>query len=143
MNPHSQWDNPFLNRYSSPAMLELWSPQRRIGTWRRLWVALAEAEMELGLTTEDGKSVRITQSQINEMKAHLDDIDFEQAAKFEKQFRHDVMAHIHAFGATCPLAKGIIHLGATSCYVTDNGDLIVMREGLQLIRAQLVAVINA
>jgi adenylosuccinate lyase len=143
MNPHAQWDNPFLSRYSSPAMLELWSPQRRIGIWRRLWVALAEAEMELGLTTEDGKSVRITQSQINEMKAHLDNIDFEQAAKFEKQFRHDVMAHIHAFGAKCPLAKGIIHLGATSCYVTDNGDLIVMREGLQHIRAQLVAVIDA
>jgi adenylosuccinate lyase len=143
MNPQTQWDNPFLSRYSSPAMLELWSPLRRIGIWRRLWVALAEAEMELGLTTEDGNSPRITQSQVNEMKAHLDDVDFEQAAKFEKQFRHDVMAHIHTFGARCPLAKGIIHLGATSCYVTDNGDLMIMREGLQLIRNQLVAVIDA
>jgi adenylosuccinate lyase len=143
MDQHAHWDNPFLSRYSSPAMLALWSPQRRIGIWRRLWVALAEAQMELGLTTEDGRSARITAAQILEMKAHLDDIDFAQAARFEKQFRHDVMAHVHTFAEVCPTARGILHLGATSCYVTDNGDLILMRAGLQLLRDQLVAVIDA
>jgi adenylosuccinate lyase len=143
MTPHTQWDNPFLTRYCSPEMLFLWSPQRRISTWRRLWAALAEAQMELGLTAEDGITQRITPTQILEMKAHLDDIDFDQATNYEKQFRHDVMAHIHAFGDRCPQARGIIHLGATSCYVTDNADLILMREALQLIRNQLVAVIDA
>jgi len=143
MTNTAQWDNPFQSRYSSPAMLALWSPQRRIGAWRRLWVALAETQMELGLTADDGKTPRITPAQIAELKDHLDDIDFEQAARFEKQFRHDVMAHVHAYGVLCPSARGILHLGATSCYVTDNGDLILMREGLQLLRDQLVAVIDA
>jgi len=135
------WDNPFQSRYSSPEMLALWSPQRRIGTWRRLWVALAQAQSELGLQAEDG-SPRISAGQLAEMKAHLDDIDFEKAARFEKQFRHDVMAHVHTFGDCCPSARGIIHLGATSCYVTDNGDLLLMKEGLHLLRSQLVAVID-
>jgi adenylosuccinate lyase len=139
---HATWDNPFQSRYSSPEMLALWSPQKRIGLWRRLWVALAEAEMELGLVAEDG-TPRITPSQIIELKAHVDDIDFAQAAKYEKQFRHDVMAHVHTFGDKCVAAKGIIHLGATSCYVTDNGDLLLMKEGMQLIRDQLVAVLRA
>lgn len=141
MSQHAVWDNPFQSRYSSPEMLALWSPQRRIGLWRRLWVALAEAEMELGIQADDG-SPRITPSQVMEMKAHLDDIDFAAAAKYEKQFRHDVMAHVHTFGECCPTARGIIHLGATSCYVTDNGDLLQMKEGMELLRDQLVAVIR-
>ncbi|HMP17154.1 MAG TPA: lyase family protein, partial [Gemmatales bacterium] len=136
------WDNPFLSRYSSREMLELWSPQKRIGLWRRLWLALAEAQMELGLFTEEG-SPRITPEHIAELQAHLDDIDFAQAARYEKQFRHDVMAHVHTLGDICPNARGIIHLGATSCYVTDNGDLILLRDGLQLIRRQLLAVLRA
>ena len=142
MSHTARWDNPFQSRYSSPEMLALWSPQKRIGLWRRLWVALAEAEMELGLTSEDG-TPRIVPSQILEMQAHLDDIDFAQAAKYEKQFRHDVMAHVHTYGDKCPTAKGIIHLGATSCYVTDNGDLLLMKESLQLLRIQLIAVLRA
>lgn len=142
MSQTAVWDNPFLSRYSSPEMLALWSPQRRIGLWRRLWVALAEAQQELGMKAENG-SPRIAPSQVLELKAHLDDIDFEQAARFEKQFRHDVMAHVHTYGECCPEARGIIHLGATSCYVTDNGDLMMMKEGLQLIRDQLVAVLHA
>lgn len=142
MSQTDVWDSPFQSRYSSPEMLALWSQQRRIGTWRRLWVALAEAESELGLQSENG-SPRITASQLAEMKAHLDDIDFDKAAKYEKQFRHDVMAHVHTFGDCCPSARGIIHLGATSCYVTDNGDLLLMKEGLHLLRSQLVAVLDA
>lgn len=136
------WENPFQSRYCGPEMLALWSPQRRIGIWRRLWVALAEAQAELGLQAEDG-SPRISPSQLLEMKAHLDEIDFAQAAKYEKQFRHDVMAHVHAFGDCCPSARGIIHLGATSCFVTDNGDLLLMKEGLHLVREQLVAVLQS
>jgi adenylosuccinate lyase len=143
MNDQQQWNHPFLSRYCGPEMLALWSPQRRIGIWRRLWTALAEAQMELGLTADDGRTPRITPAQIGAMKAHLDDIDFDRAAQYEKQFRHDVMAHIHAYADACPSARGIIHLGATSCYVTDNGDLITMREALTLIRDQLVAVIDA
>lgn len=142
MNTHAVWDNPFLSRYSSQEMLALWSPQKRIGLWRRLWVALAEAEMELGLKAEDG-TPRITPSHIAELQAHLEDIDFNRAAELEKQFRHDVMAHVHTYGECCPLAKGIIHLGATSCYVTDNGDLLLMKEGLELLRGQLVALLRA
>jgi adenylosuccinate lyase len=143
MANYEQWDNPFLSRYCGPEMIALWSPQRRISTWRRLWVALAEAQLELGLTADDGQTPRITPTQILELQAHLDDINFEQAAQYEKQYRHDVMAHVHTFGDLCPAARGIIHLGATSCYVTDNGDLMLMREGLQLIRDQLVAVLDA
>lgn len=138
----TSWENPFLTRYCSEEMLALWSSQRRIGLWRRLWVALAEAQAELGLAAEDG-SARIAPSQLLEMKSHLDDIDFEKAARYEKQFRHDVMAHVHAFGDCCPTARGIIHLGATSCYVTDNGDLLLMKEGLQFIRSQIVAALRA
>lgn len=141
MNTHDVWDNPFLSRYSSQEMLALWSPQKRIGLWRRLWLALAQAEMELGLKAEDG-SARITPTQLTELEAHLDDIDFDRAAELEKQFRHDVMAHVHTYGERCPLSKGIIHLGATSCYVTDNGDLMLMREGLQLLRGQLIELLR-
>ena len=115
-------------------MSQLWSPQTKHSTWRRLWVALAEGERELGLD--------ISQAQIDELKAHTDDIDFHAAAKYERQLRHDVMAHVHAYGDACPTARPIIHLGATSCYVTDNTDLILMRRGLELLRSKLVATID-
>jgi len=115
-------------------MCALWSPQTKHATWRRLWVALAEAERELGLD--------VSQSQIDELRAHVDDIDFAAAVKYEKQLRHDVMAHVHAYGDVCPHARPIIHLGATSCYVTDNTDLILMRRGLEQLRSKLVAVID-
>ncbi len=128
------YDNPLIGRYASLEMSRLWSPQMKHSTWRQLWVALAEAEAELGLD--------ISQSQIAELRAHVDDIDFEAAAHYEKKLRHDVMAHVHAYGDVCPTARPIIHLGATSCYVTDNTDLILMRRGLELLRAKLVATID-
>ncbi len=115
-------------------MAELWSEQRKHSTWRRLWVALAEAERELG--------IEISESQISDLRSAIDDIDFPLAAKYEKELRHDVMAHVHAYGDRCPSARGIIHLGATSCYVTDNTDLILIREALQLVQSRLVAVID-
>ena len=130
---HDIYINPLISRYASREMAELFSPQRRHSTWRRLWIALAEAEQELGLD--------ITDQQLDELRANVDNIDFENAARHEQICRHDVMAHVHAYGDQCPSAKGIIHLGATSCYVTDNTDLILMREALQLIRARLVGVI--
>jgi len=114
-------------------MSTLWSDQRKHSTWRRLWVALAEAERELGLS--------ISPEQVAELRAHVDDIDFGRAAEFERRLRHDVMAHVHAYREQCPSAGGIIHLGATSCYVTDNTELIQIREGLQLIRKRLLHVI--
>ena len=110
-----------------PRCPTLWSPQRKFSTWRRLWVALAEAEAELGLP--------ITKKQIDELRAKVDDIDFAKAADYERQLRHDVMAHVHAYGDACPEARPIIHLGATSCYVTDNTDLMLMREALRTGRA--------
>src|ERR1700685_576230 len=116
-------------------MSRLWSPVRIHTTWRRLWVALAEAQRELGLA--------ISQAQIDELKAAVDDIDFARAAEYERSLRHDVMAHIHAYRDRCPSAGGIIHLGATSCYVTDNTDLILMREGLDILRGRLVSAIDA
>lgn len=128
------YDNPLIGRYASLEMSRLWSPQTKHSTWRRLWIALAESERELGLD--------ISQAQIDELRSHVDDIDFERAALHEKQLRHDVMAHVHAYGDICPLAKPIIHLGATSCYVTDNTDLILMRRGLEMLRARLVSTID-
>ena len=133
-NP-TQYDNPLISRYASPEMSALWSPQRKFSTWRRLWVALAEAEAELGLP--------ISRQQIDQLKAHVDDIDFEAAARYERKLRHDVMAHVHAYGDLCPDARPIIHLGATSCYVTDNTDLLLMREGLQMIGGRVAAVIDS
>ncbi|MDZ7617248.1 MAG: adenylosuccinate lyase, partial [Patescibacteria group bacterium] len=130
----SRYDNPLIDRYASQAMAELWSPQRKFSTWRRLWVALAEAEAELGLP--------ITQEQIAELRTQVDQIDFAAANRYERQLRHDVMAHVHAYGDACPSDRGIIHLGATSCFVTDNADLLLLRESLQTIRAGLVAVID-
>jgi len=137
------YDNPLVGRYASPEMARLWGPQRKFSTWRRLWVALAEAEHELGLTTEDGSAPRISLAQLAELRAQVDNIDFARADEHERKLRHDVMAHIHAYGDVCPQARGIIHLGATSCYVTDNTDLILMREGLGLLRDRLVGAIDA
>lgn len=128
------YDNPLITRYASREMSELFSPRRRIQTWRRLWIILAEAEAELGLP--------ISREQIDEMKAHVDDIDWEKAAQYERRLRHDVMAHVHAFSDVCPKARPIIHLGATSCYVTDNTDLILMREGLQILALRLATAID-
>ena len=128
------YESPLSSRYASREMLYLFSPDKKFTTWRRLWIALARAEMKLGLP--------ITQAQIDEMEQHKDDIDYEAAARYERQLRHDVMAHIHAFGDLCPTAMPIIHLGATSCYVGDNTDVILMREGLELLRGKLVNLID-
>ena len=135
MSDHIAYDNPLVGRYASREMIALWGPQRKFSTWRRLWVALAEAESELGLD--------IAPDQIAELRSHLDDIDFQKAADYEKRLRHDVMAHVHLFGELCPRARPIIHLGATSAYVTDNTDLILMREALGLVRDRLVSTIEA
>ncbi len=132
---HTTYENPLITRYASRAMAELWSAQRKHSTWRRLWVALAEAQKSLGLNIES--------SQIDELRAKVDDIDFDAARRHEKRLRHDVMAHVHALGDVAPSARAIIHLGATSCYVTDNTDLILLREGLGLVRDGLAAAIDA
>ena len=128
------YENPLVERYASAEMATLWGAQRKFSTWRRLWVALAEAEAELGLA--------ITASQIAELRAHVDDIDFDAAARYEGKLRHDVMAHVHAYGDVCPTARPIIHLGATSCYVTDNTDLILIRESLEIIARRLATTID-
>ena len=141
--PHDVYDNPLIGRYSSKEMAERWGPQRKFRTWRRLWLALAEAEAELGLLADDGKSPRIRPEQLAELKAHLDDIDLKRAAEHEKRLRHDVMAHIHALGDVAPGCRDIVHLGATSCYVTDNADLILMRESLNQLCGTLAATIDA
>lgn len=130
-----RYESPLSSRYASDEMQFIFSADHKFSTWRRLWVALARAEMELGLP--------VTQEQVEEMEAHLTDIDYELAARKEKELRHDVMAHIHTFGAACPKAMPIIHLGATSCYVGDNTDIILMREALTLVRRRLVRVIAA
>lgn len=128
------YESPLSSRYASDEMQYIFSPDKKFSTWRRLWVALARAEMELGLP--------VAQEQIDEMEAHITDIDYDLAAKNERELRHDVMAHIHTYGAACPKAMPIIHLGATSCYVGDNTDIIIMREGLCLIRDELVRVLR-
>ncbi len=133
MSDDSVYSNPLISRYASRQMATLWGAQRKFSTWRRLWVALAEAEAELGLS--------ISKAQIAELAAHTDDIDFAKAADYERKLRHDVMAHVHTYGDAAPSARAIIHLGATSCYVTDNTDLILMRESLELVRDRLVGVI--
>ena len=132
---HEQYENPLISRYSSSEMSRQFSPQHKHSTWRRLWVALAEAEAELGLP--------VTSAQIEELRAHVDDIDFAAANKYERQLRHDVMAHVHAYGDQCPAARPIIHLGATSCFVTDNTDLLLLREALQLVCTEVAVVIDA
>ena len=130
---YNVYQNPLTGRYASKEMSYNWSPQRKHSTWRRLWLALAESEQALGL--------EITDQQLEQMRAHLDDIDFEAAAREEALLRHDVMSHIHVFGDLCPDAKPIIHLGATSCFVTDNTELIQMRSGLRILRLKLRKVI--
>ena len=127
------YESPFASRYASREMQYLFSPDNKFRTWRKLWIALAEAEQELGLP--------ITDEQIAELKAHAEDINYEVAAAREKEVRHDVMAHVYAYGVQCPSAKGIIHLGATSCYVGDNTDLIILYDALRLIRSKLVSAI--
>lgn len=128
------YENPLISRYASDEMSRLFSPQHKHSTWRRLWVALAESEAELGLP--------IKPEQIAELKAHVDDIDFDIAAQYEKKLRHDVMAHVHTYGDQCPTAMPIIHLGATSCFVTDNTDLIILREALDHIIQRVAATIT-
>jgi adenylosuccinate lyase len=135
MTTHDRYTSPLAERYASKAMLQLWSPQMRHGLWRRLWLALAESEKELGVPIPD--------EAIEQMSRGLDNIDFDAVAKYEKRFRHDVMAHVHAFGDVAPAAKPFIHLGATSAFVTDNGDLILMRSGLEILRKKVVQVLAA
>ena len=132
--PTNTYESPLSSRYASPEMLYIFSADKKFTTWRRLWIALARAEMQLGLP--------ITQAQIDEMEAHKDEINYAAAAQYERQLRHDVMAHIHAYGDLCPNAMPIIHLGATSCYVGDNTDVILMREGLLLLQKKLVNLID-
>lgn len=131
----TSYESPLCSRYASNGMQYIFSPDKKFTTWRRLWIALARAEHELGLP--------VSEEQIAEMEAHIEDIDYECAAEMEKKLRHDVMAHVHAYGRQCPKAMPIIHLGATSCYVGDNTDIILMREALELVRKELVNIISA
>ena len=142
-DPHLLYDNPLIGRYASRAMAERWGPRRKFATWRLLWLKLAEAQRALGLLADDGKTPRIRPEQLEAMRAHLDDIDFDRAAEYERKLRHDVMAHVHTFGDAAPAARDIIHLGATSCYVTDNTDLILMKESLHDLCGSLASVIDA
>jgi adenylosuccinate lyase len=128
------YESPLNSRYASREMKYIFSPDKKFKTWRRLWVALAESEMELGLS--------VTPEQVAELKEHMDDINYDVAEAKEKEVRHDVMSHVYAYGVQCPNAKGIIHLGATSCYVGDNTDIIIMYEGLKLIKSKLLKVIS-
>lgn len=134
MADYNRYTSPLTGRYASKEMQYIFSQDNKFRTWRKLWIALAETEHELGLN--------ITQDQIDELKAHQDEINYEVAEAREKEVRHDVMSHVYAYGVQCPNAKGIIHLGATSCYVGDNTDIIIMREGLELVHKKLVNVIN-
>ena len=128
-----RYTSPLSERYASKEMQYIFSQDMKFKTWRKLWIALAETEKELGLP--------ITQEQIDELKAHAEDINYDVAKAREKEVRHDVMSHVYAYGVQCPKAKGIIHLGATSCYVGDNTDIIIMTEGLRLVRKKLINVI--
>jgi adenylosuccinate lyase len=130
-----RWRSPLGSRYASPAMQTLWGEPHRIALWRRLWLALAETERELGL--------QIPETAIAQMREHLDDVDLGAAAKYERRFRHDVMAHIHAFGDQAPAARPYLHLGATSAFVTDNADLVIMRDGMRLLLGRLIALLGA
>ena len=135
MSRHDGYASPLAERYASRAMLELWSPRTRHGLWRRLWLTLAECQRELGL--------ELPEEAIAQMREHLDEIDFDAVAAYERRFRHDVMAHIYAFADVAPAAKPFIHLGATSAFVTDNADLVLMRRGLELLRAKTVGCLAA
>ena len=131
---HNRYQSPLSERYASPQMQYIFSPDMKFRTWRRLWIALAETEKELGLP--------ITEEQIEELKVHAEDINYDVAKEREKIVRHDVMSHVYAYGQQCPKAKGIIHLGATSCYVGDNTDIIIMAEALKLVKSKLINVIS-
>jgi adenylosuccinate lyase len=135
MTAQDHYSSPLADRYASRAMLELWSPRSRYSLWRRLWLALAEAEQQLGVPIPD--------EAIAQMRQHLGDIDFDAVAAYERRFRHDVMAHVHAFGDAAPAAHKFIHLGATSAFVTDNADLVLMRRGLLLLRGKILHVLRA
>ncbi len=135
MTDSQRYESPLSTRYASPAMQRLWSAQRRAGIWRRLWLALAEEQRRLGLDIPDAA--------IDEMRAHLDDADLEAVRRYERRFRHDVMAHVHHFGDQAPAARSFLHLGATSCYVTDNAELIVMRDALRILLGRLAAVVRS
>ena len=128
------YESPLSSRYADQEMKYLFSPDMKFRTWRRLWIALAESEMELGLP--------VTQEQVDELKAHADDINYEVAEARERLVRHDVMSHVYAYGQQCPKAAGIIHLGATSCYVGDNTDIIIMTEAMKIVRKKLVNVVR-
>lgn len=129
----NRYESPLSTRYASEYMLGLFSQDTRYRTWRKLWVSLARAEMKLGLP--------ITEEQVSELEAHIEDIDYECVKQREKEVRHDVMAHIYAYSKVAPSAAGVIHLGATSCYVTDNADMVIYRDGLRYIRGELLKVI--
>ena len=131
---YDKYQSPLSERYASKEMQYIFSPDKKFKTWRKLWIALAETEYELGLDS-------VTKEQIEELKAHADDINFDVAKAREKEVRPDVMSHVYAYGVQCPNAKGIIHLGATSCYVGDNTDIIIMTEALKLVRSKLINVI--
>ena len=131
---HNTYETPLNSRYASREMQKIFSPDRKFTTWRKLWVALAESEMEMGLP--------VTQKQVDELKAHVEDIDYEAARRHEERTRHDVMAHVLAYGDVCPNARGVIHLGATSCYVTDNADILMLRDALTLVREKVLEVIR-
>ena len=134
MSDARNYSSPLSSRYASEAMRFNFSDSKKFTTWRKLWIALAESEQELGID--------ISNAQLDELRSHADDVDFEAAAKYEAELRHDVMAHVHAWGDQCPTARPIVHLGATSCYVGDNTDLILLRDGIRLVRAQVVEVIR-
>ena len=136
-----RYTSPLSERYASREMQYIFSQDKKFRTWRRLWIALAEAENELGLKNEQGGPA-VTEEQIEELRAHAEDINYDVAREREKLVRHDVMSHVYAYGQQCPKAAGIIHLGATSCYVGDNTDVIIMTEALQLVRKKLINVID-
>ena len=131
---NNQYESPLNSRYASEQMQYLFSPDKKFKTWRKLWIALAKTEKDLGLD--------ITDEQISQMEEFAEDINYEVAKQREKEVRHDVMSHVYAYGEQCPKAKGIIHLGATSCYVGDNTDLIIMKEALALVKINLLAAIS-
>ena len=130
----SRYENPLITRYASPEMASLWGNDRRFRTWRSLWIALAENEQLLGLAISD--------QQLDQLRSFRDRLNLDVAAEYERKLRHDVMAHVHAYGDQCPDAKAIIHWGATSCYITDNADLILMRDALRLVASRLAAVVD-
>ena len=127
------YESPFCTRYASKEMQYIFSADKKFQTWRKLWVALARAEMKLGLP--------VTKEQVEELEQHITDINYDVAEKREKEVRHDVMSHVYAYGVQCPQAKGIIHLGATSCYVGDNTDVIIMKDALQIVKRKLINVL--